>query len=359
MNPNINDICNDPLFQLNFAIWLTQPQPPQNFYINPILYQAGLNIYSIAPFFVLPPDIRLAISENNLDCQDGARPDLVLEQKNQRKFCILECKASSFGPNSSTASQARALLLISGPIISELLGPASRGQKEGILCYLSGSNQIEMMGKTFRTLAEEIAKLKLKTGIYGFFGIKTEQSTMLLEYSEEIKNFLNIIENSPVKILSLEEGVDPRPLYFIPYDPNLQQQQTKEDQEFCRRILFERILSNLISSIGGAPVPSSMTFSTQGLLNSATFEVYEKWDDNDSKHHLRKIVKDFLQNNVISSINEPTRKCINYEPGKGWVFNLKDKETHDELLNQLMKFKPETLDLSKKVDPTLFDNMEN
>lgn len=353
MNPNnINKLCDDPLFQLNLAIWLAQPQPSTYFYVFPLFHDAKLSIYSIGPLLALPPDIRLVVSS---DYQEGARPDLILKKEGEKKFCILECKKSSFGPNAEQARQARTLLLIAGPIISEVLGVGSRGQNEGILCYFSGSNQIEMMENTLRSLAQEIRNLELESGSYGCFGIKAEQLTILLEYSEQIKAFLNLKNDSPVEIIRFDENTDPRPLYFIPYDPNIQQ--TKEEQEFCRRILFERILANIISQVGSADIPSSITFTTEELLNSATFGVYEIWEDNKAKKHLRRIVKDFL-NQIKNTLSEPLRECISYESQKGWIFNLKDKESHQELLKQLQKFKPETLDLSKQIQPSLFDRME-
>ncbi len=349
----ISKLCNDPLFQLNLAIWLAQPQPSEHFYVYPLFYKSELSIYSIGPLLALPPDIRRADSK---DYQEGARPDLILENKRKKKFCILECKKSSFGPNTEQAKQARTLLLISGPIISEVLGLGSRGQNEGILCYFSDSSQVEMMEKTLKTLTQDIKNLKLESGTYGCFGIKAEHSVILLEYSNQIKNFLDIKDNSPVEIIRLEKDTDPRPLYFIPYDPNIQQ--TKEERELCRRILFERILSHIISKIGGADIPSLIIFTTEELLNSATFGVYEIWEDTEAKRHIRRIVKDFL-NQIKNNIAEPLKECITYESQKGWSFNLKDRETYEELLKQLQKFKPETLDLSKKVEPTLFDNIED
>jgi len=280
-----------------------------------------------------------------------------LETKEKKKFCILECKTSSFGPDSSTARQTRTLLLFAGPIISEVLGLGIRGQNEGILCYFTGSNQIEMMENTLKTLEKEIKeKIKLESGNYGCFGIKPEQSAILLEYSEKIKNFLNLIEDSPAKILTFEEDTDPRPLYFIPYDPNIQQ--TKEEQKRCRRILFERILSYIISKVGGTDIPSYIIFTTEEMLKSATFGAYEIWEDTEAKKHVRKLIRGLL-GDIRSSIDKSLQECINYESKRGWIFDLKDKETYEELLKQLQKFKPEGLDLSKKIEPNLFDNMED
>jgi hypothetical protein len=356
MNPNINELCKDPLFQLNLAIWLAQPQPPSEFYVYPLFYESQLNIYSIGPLLTLPPDIRLAVTEK-INCQDAVRPDLIFEALGKKKFCILECKSSSFGPESSTAEQARTLLLVIGSVISEVLGIGKRGETEGILCYFIGPNNAELMKKTLKILEEEIKdKTNLESGTYGCFEIKPSQTSIILEYPEKVKIFLNLTKNSPVEIIQqLEEDTDPRPLYFIPYDPNIQQ--TKEEQELSRRILFERILGHMISEIGVADIPSSITFTTQELLNSATFRVYEIWEDNEAKKHVRRLVKDFL-NQIMSVISEPLRESITYEPQKGWIFNLKDREAREEILKQIQRFKPETLDLSKKIEQiSLFDNI--
>jgi len=111
-----------------------------------------------------------------------------------------------------------------------------------------GPNNTRLMDRTVEVLAKEIEdKTNIEVGKFGCFEIKTSNLTIALEYSEDIKNFLNLIKDSPVNIIKFEEGTDPRPLYFIPYDPNILQ--TKEEQELCRRILFERILSYVITYI--------------------------------------------------------------------------------------------------------------
>jgi len=53
------------------------------------------------------------------------------------------------------------------------------------------------------------------------------------------------------------------------------------------------------------------------------------------------------------------RECIKYESQNGWIFNLENKERYEGLLKQLQKFKPKNLDLFKKIEPTLFDDLEN
>jgi len=351
MNPNLEEICKDPLFQLNLALWISQPHPSPHIY--PLFYKSGLNIYSIGPSLALPPDIRLEVS-GKINCQDSGRPDLVLELKSKKTFCVLECKTSSFSSQSSTSKQARTFLLITGPIISEVLGIGGKRENQGILCYFIGAHDTGLMETTLENLAKEIkCKTSLRVGKFGCFGIKPSKLTVVLEYSDHIKSFLNLVKDSPVDIIKFEEDTDPRPLYFIPYDPNVEQ--TEQEQKLCRRILFERILSQVISQIGGVTTPASITFTTGELLSSATLGLYEIWEDAKAKKNMRKLVNNFLTH-LKKSVDVSLRGCIRYERQRGWIFDLENNEIHEELLRQLQRFKPENLDLSEQIQLTLFNN---
>jgi len=353
MSLNIDELCKNPLFQLNLAIWLAQSQPVENYYVYPLFYKSGLNIYSISPLLPLPPEMRI-ITKEKVDCQDATRPDLVLEAQNKEKYCILECKASSFGPESSTAKQARSLLIACSDI-ARVLAISKRGEHKAILCYLIGPGNIGLMEETLTNLEEEVnEKIGLGSRNHGCFEIKPSQSAIVMEYSQKVKDFLNLVKEPPVEVIKLEENTDPRPMYFILYDPNIDQ--TKEEKELCRRILFERILSCMISKIGGASIPSIITFTLEELLNSATFGIYEIWED---KRPVRKLVKTQLLFEIRKVIAESMKETMTYVAGKGWIFDLVDKATQEELLKQLQKFKPESLDLSKEVERGLFDNVED
>jgi hypothetical protein len=354
MNNNVNKICKDPLFQINLVIWLAQPLPENNnLNIYPIFYKSDLNIYSIGPKLALPPDIILTI-QGKIEFQNGARPDILLEAKKIKKLCFIECKSSSFGKNSSTAKQARTILIISGPIISEVLALSTIEKVKGITCFLTPSNQTELLKNTLQEIEYEINIYNLEIGDYDCFGLKTNESTISLEYSAKIKRLLNLIKEPPVRIVSFEKNCDPRPLYFIPYDPNINQ--SKEEQELCRRILLERILSHVISKIGSAIIPSSISFKTEEILNSITFGIYEIWEDNEAKKYIRGIVKQEFFGEILKTIQASLRELIAYESGIGWKFELKDRNIQEDIIKQFIKFKPEVLDLSKEIQPTLFDD---
>ncbi|MDI6869269.1 MAG: hypothetical protein QMD88_06780 [Coprothermobacterota bacterium] len=355
MSLNIDELCKDPLFQINLAIWLAQPQPLEDYYVYPLFYKSGLNVYSISPKLSLPPEMVLETS-GKVDCQGAAKPDLVLEAENKKKLCILECKASSFSPESSTAKQARTLLIACSNI-ARVLAISERGEHKAILCYLTGLGDIGLMEDTLTVLAEEVKeKTSLGSGNHGCFVMRPSQSAIQMEYSQNVKDFLNLERDPPVEVMELKENTNPHPLYFIPYDPNIDQ--PKEEKKLCRRILFERILSYMISKIGGASVPSRITLTLEELLDNATFGIYEIWEDQSTKKYLRKLVQSNFLSEILKSIGESIRPTMPHGPDNELLFDLGDKATQEELLNHLQKFLPETLDLSKEIEPGLFDNVE-
>jgi hypothetical protein len=354
MKAKIEELCSDPLFQLNLSIWLAQPTP-RDFSIRPILYQSGFKIFSIGPLLALPPDIRLITIESKIDCQGSAKPELILESENGSKLLMIECKRSSFGSSSSTASQTRTLLLLSGPKISEVLAIGARSSGGGILCYLTRSDQVASLGDTLAELTEELRSLRLDTGDHGCLGIKSTDTAILLEYSDQIRTLLNFQDTSPTEILKLEEEADPRPLYFIPYDPNVDQ--SAEEQTLARRTLYERFLGCILSKVGPANAPCEVTISQEEILMSTTFGIYEIWEDREARKHLRKLLRVFMDS-LRNSLGDERQKFVKYQKEKGWVFEFEDQNVYREISTQISKFKPEKMELSRPIETTQLELFE-
>lgn len=356
MTQKVEQLCGDPLFQLNLAIWLAQPIP-KSFSIRPIFYESGFSIYSVGLLLALPPDLRLDIKKHALDCQDGAKPDLILATDSREKLCILECKRASFGVGSSTAKQSRTLMLLSGPVVSEVMAVGQQVSAQGILVYLTKTDQMIDLQKTLKELSREISVTKLKTGEYGCLGIRSNEKAILIEYFDELKTLMNFSDASPLEIISLEDDADPRPLYFIPYDPSVFNEQSEDEEKLCKRILFERFLSHILSKIGSSSVPSEVLFTKEEILNGVTFGIFSIWDDNDAKKHIKKLLRYFM-NSLIMVLDQNLKKFIEHDPQRGWIFKLEIQEDHKEMIKQVSKFKPEGMDLGNKMQPELFDDIE-
>lgn len=340
-------ICNDPLFQLNLAIWLAQPMPDSSF-INPILYRSGFKIYLIGPVLSLPPDIRLTTGDLAGKLQASAKPEIIFESENKQKLLIMECKKSSFGKSSSTAHQARTLLVLSGSIVSEVLAIGARESSQGILCYLTKSEQKLQLEDTLAELSKEVKDLmNYDTGISGCFGIELNNSSLLLDYSDQLQSVLRLQSTRPIEIANFDGESDFHLLYFIPYDPSIEQ--TPEEQAFCRRILYERILSYILCKVGPSIPPKEIIIAKEDVMREVTFGLYDLWDDVDSKKYMRNLLKEMMLD-LRNFLKEAQRHCLEYEERKGWVIKLKDNDEYEEILMQITKFKPENLDLSKQID---------
>lgn len=346
MKEKLQELCSDPLFQTNLAIWLAQPKPG-HFSVRPVLYQSGFKIFSIGPLLPLPPDIRLMTRESNIECQDGAKPDLILESDNRAKLLIMECKKSSFGYSSSTSGQARTLLLLSGPIISEVLAIGRRSSAQGILCYFTRSEHLAPLENTLGTLVQDMQKANLDSGDYGCLGIGPNDTAILLTYSDKMKSLLRFQSISPMEILSLENDTDPRPLYFIPYDPNIEQ--SREEQALSRRILYERFLSHTLTKIGPAIAPCEIVLTGEEMLKAATFGLYDIWEDADARKHMRRLWRDFMDC-LRNSLKEEQRNYMKYKPDEGWTLTFENRNVYEEMLTQISKFKPEFVDMSKTLE---------
>jgi len=111
MIPKPEQLIADPLFQINMLLWLTQPLPDDAqareagvapFEIKSLLHTQGYVVYAIAPMLTIPGDVRLAALGARLAIRDGVRPDAVLCRERDLSFLFVECKASSFSPDSSS-----------------------------------------------------------------------------------------------------------------------------------------------------------------------------------------------------------------------------------------------------------------
>lgn len=347
MNPKVTELCGNPLFQLNLSIWMAQPKP-ENSPLRPIFYESGFGIYSIGLLLALPPDIKLIAEGSVPNHQSGAKPELVLVTTNRKKLCLLECKKSSFGVESTTAHQARTLMMLSGPIVAEVTAIAARGSVIGILAYLTRWDQVVGLYSTLASLKKELDNAKIDCGKFGCLGLISGEHAISVEYSDAFREQMGFKDKSPVKVIAIDDDTDPRPLYFIPYDPSVFNDQSAEEQKLCRRILFERFLSHVLSVIGSAPVPSEIVFTKEALLEAATLGIFRVWDDSEAKKCMRGLLRDFMSS-LINSLSQDLKKFFEHDTKRGWVVRLDDNKNKEEILKQVSKFKPKEMDLGSEI----------
>ncbi|MDM7998735.1 MAG: hypothetical protein QUS33_01715 [Dehalococcoidia bacterium] len=277
------------------------------------------------------------MAENQIACRDAVRPDVVLRRRTGRRmFLLAECKKSSFGLESTTSEQARAYLLITGPDFGDVMGLTTAEHPDSAVVYLIPWQQCAALEDTLHSLEQEMFRDRVPHGHAYFLGLKGDDATIALVVVDKTAMGLSLNVRSPVTVLKAEPGTDPRPLYFIPYDPGIDQ--NPEERAFCRRILLERVHASLLSRIGRAALSTDRTFTTDDLLSDATFEMYKLWVDSEARKHVRRLAFELLAK-IRQSLPKEDREMLNFVDGDGWVLHITTSEGKERLLSYISRFR--------------------
>jgi len=354
-----NELLKDPLFQLNAVLWLSQPLPEEH-EISPLLNRQGFVVYAIAPLLSLPPDLRLEAQTARISMKEGVRPDVVLTLEKDRKFAFIECKASSFSTESLKSEkpdQSRSLLIIAGPRSAEILGLPAGQISSSLLGYVIPETEHDLMTQTLVKLQKELHSSRLPVGQFTVLGLLMRDVDVSIVVNDLGSNFFALTSGTN-PFLKREPDTDPRPLYFIPYDPDLIGQQTDEEKLFCKRVLFERMLSTIITAVGRANPPTEVPLKSRDVLNDAMFGMYEHWENSDSARHMRKLCSQFMDA-LMKAVESVAPGIMAFQPKEGWGLSLKDQDQQEKIIDALTRFSCESLDLRTEPPPDLFDDLED
>lgn len=354
MSSKAEELIRDPLFQLNAVLWMAQPLPT-GIQIEPLLYRRGFGIWSIAPPLAPPPDIRLRAQERSVRLEPSVRPDVVLANTVTGRFAVTECKKSSFAPESSTAEQARSLLILAGPRCHEVLGITKIAVSGSIAAFLMPQDQTPMMSPTLGALGNELDIAGLAAGASCLLGLCVLPEGIALVSDKDAAAFFSL-PSLPAKFIEIEGNNDPNPLYFIPYDPDLDQ--PPDERRLSRRILFERLLSGVITATGRGDPPFNLLLQMDQMLNDAMFGMYGQWENPGARKHMRRLCREFM-NALSREIEKVVPGALTYEPPTHWHVTCEGPEQRGKVLNALTRFSCEDFVLGPPPKPELFDDVED
>jgi len=324
---------------------------PSESEIRPLLYKQGFTVYAIAPLLGLPPDLRLMAQEAEINMQERVRPDVVLANESVRTFAFTECKKSSFGPISSTAEQARSLLVVAGPRAAEVLGLAPGQVAGSLLAFVTPQTEQESLAQTLATLSNELNAARIPAGQFSVLGLALTDTDVSIAIDDQASAFFRLPQGIN-SFMKRELDTDPRPLYFIPYDPDVDQ--SPEEREFCKRVLFERMQSTVVAAVGHATPLCELPLNSERILNDAMFGMYGQWENRESAKHMRRLCRQ-LMDALMQAVNSEVPNSMISQPGEGWKIILQNSEQQEKVLDALTRFSCETLDLQKELPPDLFD----
>lgn len=350
---SLSELVADPLFQLNSLLWLTQPMPASSG-VCPVLREAGFEVDAISLPLTPPPDILLRFKDSGLPHQDRICPDVVVCRRKDGRYGIIECKGNSFGLGSSTAEQARTLLVVAGPRLDESLGLKPGAVRRSVAAYLVPSPVADAMGATLNALHQELRGKELPAGESCLLALEAGAAALSLVADDLAKDFFSLPAYR-VDFVCLEEGTDPRPLYFIPYDPDCDQ--AVNERAYAKRVLFERIQASLLGAVGRVRVPVELVLDTDRLLNDATLGMFGLWVKPSSIKHMRRLAHQLL-GKLKEVLRTEAQEVLGFEQDRGWVLHIRSEVARDEICGVLSRFSCETMDLRQEPQPTLFDDLE-
>jgi len=205
---------------------------------------------------------------------------------------------------------------------------------------------------TLTELSAALLNAGAQPGRTTVLGLALTDSDIVLLVDDEASTFFGLpLGGSP--FIRREADTDPRPLYFVPYDPDVHQ--SKEEREFCRRVLFERMHATVFAAVGHATPPVQLLFESHRILNDAMLGTYDLWDNADSRQHMRGLCRQ-LMSAITSTANSVVPTALAHRPGEGWELRIDDVSQHEKIMDVLDRFSCETLDLRSEPKPGLFDD---
>jgi len=335
MSAELPDVLADPIFQLNLTLWMLQPLPGMAS-TRPVLREAGYTLDSISRPLPFPFAMRAAVAAA-AGSHDAPCPDVLAAGPTQFDWLIIECKGAGFGPDSSAAKQATKLLA-GAPDLTEPLALAPGGARSAHLTYLTRNDHREALAGTLEELRARLAAGGLRAGKSGAFGLSREVDGVYIERSAggswpaPVEQMLP----GPTRVIQLDADEDPRPLYFIPWDPGVDQGPAARDE--CKAILFARIATEATSEVGRTELPARVLLDVGELLSRATYGVSRRWRYKGDIDKVLRECKRFLAD-AVAPLKERLALALPSGPER-LEFTLQTENERDATIDCLMKANP-------------------
>ena len=258
------------LFQLNLLLWATVPSDSDR-HLRSVLLDRGYTALTIEQPLPANNQARSRIQLAKTDIRLNPTPDLVLVNSTDQRYVLVELKPDSFGPDTSQAEQLRGILVAAQDITRRGMNIAF-GTAE--VCYIVPHDKVELMTSTIATCQASLVEEGFSKCPASVLGIEVNDDGVFLTRIADTDAHTIAANLEPrEKIINLESGQDPRPLYIIPWMPNAD----SEDLAALR----EKLRSILTAEVGKAELGSS-TVSYSSILGKIS-PVYLKWENRSSR----------------------------------------------------------------------------
>ncbi len=268
-----SNLEKDNLFQLNSLIWASFPQPPDAS-LTPVIRNAGFTLWRIEQPLDASVAERARLNRASPQTQPNPVVDVVFYHAGNEIYTLIECKPSSFGVGSEWSPQARGLIVAGGNVSSRL---GLSGKHFGEVCYLVPADGVQSVDDTLIELSKQVTSQSFADCPTGPLGLSIKADGIYIGLSSPPKG----IAQMPLKlipeqrVMKVNADQDPRPLYVIPWIPDIQ-----DDADLAA--FKEKLRVQILSWLGRASVGGQNTLSFEELLNEVSRGVFQYWRDKTS-----------------------------------------------------------------------------
>lgn len=269
-------LVRDPVFQLNAVLWLVQ-ELPVDADVRPILREAGYLLHSVGRRLPFSPALRERLRSVAGETGDPC-PDVVLVHQTDPAVLVSECKAASFGSASSTARQPLKLVAVSRDL-ADPLGMRPDAIRPGYVVYVVPSHDALKLPPTLTTIRARLQQAGSTAAPAAVVGLDRQDDGLYLgpAHGDELPRPAAAVLDTAQRIWAIAPEDDPRPLYLIPWDPSVEQDEDLE--AFGKALLGARFLNQATGEIGRLPLPTTTVLRMDQLLEQATLGVSNHWRD--------------------------------------------------------------------------------
>lgn len=327
----------DPIYQLNFVLWMLE-ELPSAAPTHPFLRRVGYTLHSFGGGLAMAPELRLGLAGVGLEAGQAPAPDVLASRRNTSEFLVVECKAASFGADSDTARQARALLVVSADLRGPL-GLPPRPHVAAVVSYLLPESEAPALEDTLHHLTGELMEGGLPPAPFTVLGLEERPDGVYLLDRRPPGALPADVEGAigdGVRIHEVLEGETGRRLYLIPWDPSVTQ--TPEERQLCQRILFERVLAEALALAGRVAVPGELHLPLEALLDKATFSLAKRWR---AREDVKQVIRSIHRFLGMSFGKQPGRIGFRWDPTTRVVtVPVGSSDEHSQLLRALEDGRP-------------------
>ena len=347
-------LLSDQVFQPNAFLWALEDLPAPG-RIRPVLRDAGYYLVAVGRRVLVPADDSVVAALKRLTGSPDpspCRPDLWLKHSEHPVQPIVELKAQGFSPESSNSRQATKLL-VSAFDLAASLGEST--ERRGHVVYGTVSTDTDRQAATLKRLADEVRAMGVPAAPTAVVGLSMEDEGVALSSPtpSDLPEPAAEALAAPTIVLYRDGDNDLRPLYFVPWIPEIEDSQEPALHAGGLRELTARVLTQALGHVGRARVPTTLALNGTQLLNDATFHVFDRWHEKNRKQFSEtaaKIVERALKSHVE----------VRRHGGDLLDIDLPSDEIQDKAIKRLEQADPadpaKNLEAATREHPSLFDD---